>query len=170
MVMSKTTRAPKQLGDFGEALATYALIRAGFEVANVDHVGADLIAEKNDVRYAISVKTRLFRHGSKESRMMPVEKSHLKKLEHFATQFGMTGIFAQIVCLADDQTIHMFMMKSQCIPKILGKTKTGYSILFGNNRIKHLIDHPLVDYCRWENEMIGTSDFLTRDCTGGATK
>ena len=41
--MSPQTRAPKLLGDFGEVLATYALIRKGFEVAVVGHVGADLI-------------------------------------------------------------------------------------------------------------------------------
>ncbi len=35
--MIKQTRAPKQLGDFGEGLVTYALIRKGFEVACVDH-------------------------------------------------------------------------------------------------------------------------------------
>ena len=51
--MSKRTRAPKQLGDFGESLVTYTLIKKGYEVAYVDHVGADLIAEKKekDMRY-----------------------------------------------------------------------------------------------------------------------
>lgn len=41
------SRASKQLGDFGEGLVTYTLIRKGFEVACVDHVGADLIAERD---------------------------------------------------------------------------------------------------------------------------
>lgn len=43
----KQTRAPQQLGDFGEGLVTYALIRKEYEIAFVGHVGADLIAEKN---------------------------------------------------------------------------------------------------------------------------
>ena len=46
MTIATQTRAPKLIGDFGEGLVTYALIRKGFEVAVVDHVGADLIAEK----------------------------------------------------------------------------------------------------------------------------
>lgn len=40
------SRAPKLIGDFGEGLVTYALIRGGYEVAHVDHEGADLIAVK----------------------------------------------------------------------------------------------------------------------------
>jgi hypothetical protein len=36
------SRAAKQLGNFGEGLVTYNLIRKGFEVAYVDHVGAAL--------------------------------------------------------------------------------------------------------------------------------
>ena len=51
---NKHSRAPKLLGDFGEGLVTYTLIRKGFEVAFVDHVGADLIAEKDDYRIAVS--------------------------------------------------------------------------------------------------------------------
>lgn len=46
-MLSKNSRAPKQLGDFGEGLVTYALIRKGLEVECVGHVGADLIAQKN---------------------------------------------------------------------------------------------------------------------------
>ena len=55
--MRQQTRSPKLIGDFGEGLVTYALIRGGYEVAQVDHVGADLIAEKEGRRIAVSVKT-----------------------------------------------------------------------------------------------------------------
>jgi hypothetical protein len=51
----KNTRAPKLLGDFGEGLITYLLIRKGFEVAYVDHVGADLIAERSGELWAVLV-------------------------------------------------------------------------------------------------------------------
>jgi hypothetical protein len=83
------TRSPKQLGDFGEGLVTYTLIRKEFEVAYVDRVGADLIAEKAGRRIAVSVKTRLFRPKSKESRMVVVDLSNIKKLKYFSEQFGM---------------------------------------------------------------------------------
>lgn len=61
------TRASKQLGDFGEGLVTYTLVRKDFEVAYVDHIGADLIAEKGGKRYAISVKIRLFARVQKKA-------------------------------------------------------------------------------------------------------
>lgn len=70
------TRTPKQIGDFGEGLVTYALIRKEYEIAYVDHVGADLIAEKDGSRFAVSVKTRLFRPGSTESLGFVVERNH----------------------------------------------------------------------------------------------
>jgi len=47
------TRTPKHIGNFGESFTTYTLIRKDFEVAQVDHVGADLIAEKAGQRFAI---------------------------------------------------------------------------------------------------------------------
>ncbi len=109
-MMRTQTRAPKQIGDFGEGLSTYAFIRKGFEVAMVDHVGADLIGEKQGLRYAVSVKTRLFRFGSKESRGVVIERSHLEKLEHFANQFDMIPLFALVLCLADEQAVHPLLL------------------------------------------------------------
>jgi Holliday junction resolvase len=157
--MSKQTRSPKQMGDFGEGLVTYALIRKGFEVAYVDHVGADLIAEKAGKRIAVSVKTRLFRPGSTESRMMVFEFSALDKLQNFAQQFGMDPVFAQVVCLADDRIIHLFMIRVEEIPQVLPKVGNGYSIRFSNKRIKDLTNNDLVDYCCWKDENIGGYDF-----------
>jgi len=78
------SRASKQLGNFGEGLVTYNLIRKGFEVAHVDHVGADLIAERQSLRIAVSVKTRMFKSGSVESRGIVIEDDHLLRLNHFA--------------------------------------------------------------------------------------
>jgi len=158
--MKKQTRSPKQLGDFGEGLVTYALIRKGFEVAYVDHVGADLIAEKAGKRIAVSVKTRLFRPGSSESLMTVVEFSALEKLQYFAEQFGMEPVFAQVVCLAGDHTIHLFMLRTSDIPTILAKVQHGYSTRFSKKRIKELTQSAMVDYSSWSDENIGEHDFV----------
>lgn len=91
--MQPLTRSAKQLGDFGEGLASYVFIRKGYEVAVVDHVGADLIVEKQGRRFAVSVKTRLFREGSKESKIFVAENDHLDKLRFFATKFDVTPLF-----------------------------------------------------------------------------
>lgn len=153
------SRAPKLLGDFGEGLVTYALIRKGFEVANVDHVGADLIAEKDGKRFAVSVKSRLFRPGSKESLNFVVEKSHIDKLKYFATQFDMIPLFALVLCLSDEQTIHLLIMPVANLPE-LPKTKHGGAALrFSRKTRQKLLQQPFVDYSCWKDETIGANDF-----------
>src|SRR5579863_3147769 len=109
--MRSTTRAPKLLGDFGEGLVTYALIRKGFEVACVDHVGADLIAERSPHRIAVSVKTRLYREGTDETRGLVIKYAHVEKLEEFAKRFRLEPVFAHAVCIPDDKIIHLFMLR-----------------------------------------------------------
>ncbi len=152
LTMEKQTRAPKQLGDFGEGLVTYALIRKGYEVAYVDHVGADLIAEKDGKRYAISVKFRLFREGSKESRMITIKNDDIGKLENFSRQFGMISIFAQVVSIVDDKKIHLFLMSIDDLKDILKTTKNGHSLRFGRNNIQKLINDRRVEYCAWQEK------------------
>ena len=157
--MVKQTRSPKQLGDFGEGLVTYTLIRKGYEVAYVDHVGADLIAEKNRRRYAISVKFRLFSEGSNESRMVSISYNDIEKLETFSRQFDMMPLFAQVVSIADEKTIHLFIISVENIKRILPKIKNGYSLRFGPKAIHELINNDRVDYSLWKNETIGNRDF-----------
>ena len=157
--MGKQTRAPKQLGDFGEGLVTYALIRKGFEVAYVDHVGADLIAEKCRSRFAISVKTRLFKIGSKESLAFQAEYQHLDKLAHFASQFGMIPVFAFVVCIADEHAIHLILARVEDIRNGLPKTKHGYAFRFAKSTRQKLFELPFVDHSHWSDETIGEMDF-----------
>ena len=142
------TRAPKLIGDFGEGLVTYVLIRKGYEVAYVDHVGADLICEKNGKRIAVSVKIRLFRHGSVESKMFCIEDSHLEKLSYFSKKFALEPIFALLICLAEKSEIHLFMIKVTDIPEVFRKIKWGYSVLFGEKHISKLSIRLLLLLCR----------------------
>lgn len=155
----KHSRAPKLLGDFGEGLVTYTLIRKGFEVACVDHVGADLIAEKDHYKIAVSVKTRMFRQGSVESRGIVFEFGHLDKLEHFAQRFDLDPVLAHAVCIADDRIIHLFMMRVTDIRAKLKSVKHGYRFLFGPNHLTNTIALPYVDYSCWSNEQIADGLF-----------
>ena len=157
--MQAQSRAPKLNGDFGEGLVTYASIRKGYEVACVDHVGADLIAEKHGSRFAVSVKTRLFKIGSKESRAFVVEYQHLHKLDHFAQQFGMVPMFALVVCIADEKAIHLLLARAEDIRKGLPKVKHGYTFRFANSTRQKLFDQPFIDYSCWTGENIGAKDF-----------
>jgi hypothetical protein len=123
-------------------------------VACVDHVGADLIAEKQGYRVAVSVKTRQYRHGSRESRGFVFEYSHLKKLEYFAKRFDLDPIIAHAVCIADDHALHLFMLRVADVRTKLKAVKLGYRFQYGSNHLAQTIALPFVDYSSWSNESI----------------
>ncbi len=154
--MKPMSRAPKQLGDFGEGLVNYLLIRNDYEVAVVDHVGADLIAEKDGQRFAISVKTRLFRTGSKESRAFVIEDDHLEKLEHFANRFQLTPLFAQVVCLADDKKIHICVLSKPFI-ETLPRGKYGFGLRMQKKTDLDHLSKEAVLYACLQEEMRNTN-------------
>jgi Holliday junction resolvase len=156
--MEKQTRAPKLMGDFGEGLVTYALIMKGYEVACVDHVGADLIAEKNGRRFAISVKTRKFKNHSKESLSFHIADEHIDKLEFFAKQFKMDAIFAQVLCLSNENAMHLIMMSVAKLKKRLPKVTDGYGFNFHPKRRDDFLALPFVDYSCWSQQTIGNKD------------
>ena len=153
------SRAPKLLGDFGEGLVTYALIRKGFEVACVDHVGADLIAQKKNHRIAVSVKTRRYRSSSVETRGTVIEASHIDKLERFAARFALEPVFAHVVCIEDDGIIHLFMLRVVDIKRYLDKVVHGFRLRFSKEHLTKTIQLPYVDYSSWNNESIGSKLF-----------
>ena len=126
--------------------------------------GADLIAEKNKNRFAVSVKTRLFRENSTESLVFVVDEQHLKKLEHFAIQFGnMIPLFALVVCIANENTIHLIISRTDELRKNLPKVKFGYSLRFTKTMREKLINMPFIDYSCWANEKLGDKDFTSQD-------
>ena len=158
--MEKQTRAPKLMGDFGEGLVIYALLMKGYEVACVDHVGADLIAEKNGRRFAVSVKTRMYKKKSKESLAFVVKFDHIKKLEYFANQFKMDAVFAQVLCLSDEDAIHLIIMPVAKLKKKLPKVMYGYRYSFSPKRRDGFLALPFVDYSCWSQQRIGDKDFF----------
>jgi Holliday junction resolvase len=155
----KETRAAKRIGDFGEGLVTYALIRKGFEVACVDDIGADLIAAGRGSRYAVSVKTRLFRPGSKESRGYVIKWEDLRKLAVFSDRFGMVPLLAQVACLADKKLIHLFLFQAKQLAGVLPEVEHGYRIAFGPREVEAFSRHPTVDYTCWREELVGETWF-----------
>lgn len=107
----------------------------------------------------MSVKSRLFRPDSRESRVTVIESDHLRKLGVFAERFAMVPVLAQVVCLADDKLIHLFLFRAEQIGRILPVVENGYSIRFGPRRIEALSGHPSVDYSCWREELVGGSWF-----------
>jgi len=156
---SKTSRAPKQLGDFGEGLVNYVLNRKGHEVAKVDHVGADLISECLKKRYAISVKTRSFKKGTRESLSCTISFDSIEKLKFFSDQFGLIPLFSQVICLQDSNQIMVFILPINNIDKFFKKAQNGYILNFGKKHVDTLKNSTYIDFSCWENESIGNSLF-----------
>jgi Holliday junction resolvase len=152
------SRAPKQLGDFGESLVNYDFIRKGYHVAVVDHVGADLICSKDSKRYAVSVKTRWFKKDSTESQMFNISNEHLDKLQYFSELFGMEPMFSLLVILSDQKRMLLFTIKVKEIKtnsELFRKTKVGYSLRFSDKNLTFLERSGKVSISSWENENIG---------------
>ncbi len=156
------SRAPKQIGDFGENLVTYDFIRKGYEVAHVDHVGADLICTNLETkkRYCISVKSRWFKEGSNESKMYNIEKAHLDKLKYFSTIFNLEPLFSFFVCLSDEKIMFLITVKVDDLKEVFTETKSGYSIKFSKKYRDEFKSNPLVSVSTWEDETIGKDIFL----------
>lgn len=152
--LNNQTRAPKLIGDFGEGLVTYALIRGGYEVAHVDHVGADLIAEKDGECIAVSVKTRNRNTDTKESEMVVIADDNITKLKFFSNQFGMSPVFAQVVCHSKTKSIHLFMIKVSDIEMYMKKAQHGYSLSFGSRGIELAKSIQGMKYSCWSGELI----------------
>ncbi len=152
-------RAPKQLGDFGEGLANYTLLRKDYKVACVDHVGADLIAQKGPHRIAVSVKTSFYKEKSVTTRGFVIEYEHIDKLKQFAEAFNLEPVFAKVVCIADDEMIHLFMMRVADIEQHLDAVKHGYRLRFSPKHLGATVALPFVDYSSWSNETIGSKLF-----------
>jgi hypothetical protein len=88
-----------------------------------------------------------------------IESEHLRKLAVFADRFAMVPLLAQVVCLADDGLIHLFLFNATQLADVLPAVQNGYSIRFGPQRVQALARHPAVDYSCWREELVGGSWF-----------
>ena len=150
----RNTRSPKLIGDFGESLVTYALIQGGYEVAHVDHVGADLIAEKDGRRIAVSVKTRRWREGTTENDMVVIEEKNLVKLRFFAKRFALDPVFAQVICHDKSSKIFVFMIREADLKKTLSTAQHGVSLSFGARKLPALLQNKAIKFSHWTRNAI----------------
>ncbi len=96
--MVKGSRHSKVSGQFGEILVAYLLSKNGFEVAQVDHTGLDILAfrRKPEKRLGISVKNRTRNPKSANwSLNFPLED--LKRLEQACEAFSAEPFVAAVV-------------------------------------------------------------------------
>ena len=148
---AKLTPAPHHVGAFGEGLVAFARARDRWWVARVDTIGADLIAERDGKRIAISVKTRRFPKDSQESRMVPISDQDVAKLREFSSRFGFEPWWAQVLCLEDTCEVHLLQFPISYVEK-LPKTRIGASLRFSPKQIgAHALDFS-VSHTIWREQ------------------
>jgi Holliday junction resolvase-like predicted endonuclease len=100
--MQKSSRHSKITGNFGEALILYWLSKRGFECADVDHTGIDLIARRpssNEV-LGISVKCRS-RAETMDQAGVNLLHANDEKIEAACRAFGCVPYVAVVVDQGD---------------------------------------------------------------------
>lgn len=96
--MLKSSRHSKITGNFGEALILYWLSKRGFECANVDHTGIDLIARgpSSTEVLGISVKCRS-RTEARDEAGVNLLHANDNKIEDACRAFGCVPYVAVVV-------------------------------------------------------------------------
>ncbi|HHT7813089.1 hypothetical protein HO929_00520 [Streptococcus suis] len=151
MINSRDLRFPKQFGDFAESLVMYLLGLNNLSVAQIDHVGADVIAV-NELsgfkRFAISVKGRNF--PDTESKSFDFDRANIEKLKKTATLFDMIPAvsFVFVDCQEGIKKIRIIMSELSVLEKfakdkdidfINYNKNQGIQVKFTcSNRVNHL--------------------------------
>ncbi len=92
------SRHSKITGDFGETLVLYLLSKTGFECAQVDHTGIDIIARalKSKEVMGISVKSRSRTAGA-EGTDITIRKDDIEKAQNACKAFRCKPYFAFVI-------------------------------------------------------------------------
>jgi hypothetical protein len=112
MKVNKSSRHSKITGDFSENLILYWLSKYGFECANVDHTGIDIIA-KNPITkelMGISVKSRS-RNEGKEGQYLSIPNDNFKKVEDACKTFACKPYFA--IVIDEENKIKVYILKME---------------------------------------------------------
>lgn len=109
MKIQKSTRHSKITGDFAENLILYWLSKYGFECANVDHTGIDLLARNPVTKelMGVSVKSRS-RNEGKEGQYLSIPNDNFEKIENACKTFNCVPYFALVI--DEETTIKVYIL------------------------------------------------------------
>lgn len=120
MRVKKSSRHSKITGNFAENMTLYWLSKYGFECANVDHTGIDIIARNphtNEVM-GISVKGRS-RSVGKEGTYVSIPNDNFDKIKKACKAFNCVPYFAIVVDERDK--IYAFILSMKHLLKLFPK-------------------------------------------------
>ena len=122
--LDKSTRHAKITGDFGEALILYWLSKYGFECANVDHTGIDLIASNRRTKevMGISVKSRC-RLAGREDEYLRIPGDDFDKAKAACDAFHCVPYFA--IVIDTGHCIRGFLISMQHLLHLYPLTSSG---------------------------------------------
>lgn len=129
MKINKSTRHSKITGDFAESLILYWLSKYGFECANVDHTGIDIIARNpitNEVM-GISVKSRS-RNEGKEGQYLSIPNDNFSKVDEACLAFNCKPYFA--IVIDEESKIKVFILSKEKLLKYfpMGNKVSGWKM------------------------------------------
>ena len=139
--MLKSSRHSKITGNFGEALILYWLSKQGFECANVDHTGIDLIARRPSSAevLGISVKCRS-RTEPRDEAGVNLLHANDRKIEDACHAFGCVPYVAVVV----DQGI---TVRGYLTTLTHARTQySGQSWRMSKNMLKQYENDPLIEW------------------------
>ena len=139
--MLKSSRHSKITGNFGEALILYWLSKQGFECANVDHTGIDLIARRPSSAevLGISVKCRS-RTEPRDEAGVNLLHANDRKIEDACHAFGCVPYVAVVV----DQGI---TVRGYLTTLTHARTQyPGQSWRMSKNMLKQYENDPLIEW------------------------
>lgn len=123
MKVTKSTRHSKITGDFTENLVLYWLSKYGFECANVDHTGIDIIANNPITKevMGISVKSRS-RNEGKEGQYLSIPNENFEKVDDACKAFNCKPYFA--IVIDEKSTISVFILSKEKLLNYFPMRKT----------------------------------------------
>lgn len=120
MKVNKSSRHSKITGNFAENLVLYWLSKYGFECANVDHTGIDIIARNPHTKevMGISVKSRS-RNAGKEGTYVSIPNDNFDKVKNACDAFNCKPYFAIVV--DENEKIMVFILPMSYLLKLFPK-------------------------------------------------
>lgn len=141
MEINKSSRHSKITGNFSENLILYWLSKHGFECANVDHTGIDIIARNphtNEVM-GISVKSRSRNLGT-EGTYVGIPNPNFEKVESACKSFNCVPYFAIVV--DESNKIYCFILSMNKLLKMFQKGKRVYPWKMTKKHIENYYKDP----------------------------
>jgi len=110
--INKSSRHSKITGNFSENIVLYFLSKHGFECANVDHTGIDIIARNpnNNELMGISVKGRS-RNDDTEGQYLSIPNDNFEKVDKACKAFGCIPYFALVI--DENEVIKIFILSKK---------------------------------------------------------